>query len=421
MLKKLKGVDVFARNIIIVFTGTTLVNVINLLYQLLIAHNLSASAFASFNSLLSIFVLLSAPLATIQLAIAKYSAAYHAHNQASKIKFFLSDVFKKLLILSALTFLIAWPSSFYIIGKLKIQSVFCAYILAGLLTFSWFGPFFIGGVQGLERFGWLTGASVVSSVCKLLLGYIFIMLGFNIAGALGALFISVLIAIVISYIPLRKLISFSTQKEDTGFKQVIAFLFPLAAANFCFMALISSDMIMVKYFFPDDAAGVYSIAQMVGKIFIFLPGAVSMVMFPKVSAQHARNEDTLLTLKRSLFIVAGLSFLAALAYNLFPFLALRILTGKASPESAQLGRFFSFSMSFFTLLFVMISYFLSIKDFRFIKYLVMSALLQVCAVIALHQSLLQVQLILCVNSLAIFLAVFFLTYKKPSPSRERQG
>ena len=412
MLKKLKAIDAFARNIIIVFTGTTLVNVINLFYQLLIAHKLSAAGFAAFNSLLSVYLLLSAPLATIQLAIAKYSAAFNAHQQISKIKFLLSDVFKKISVLSLITLIVSRPLAFYITGKLKIQSLPCVYILAGLLSVSWFGPFFMGAVQGLERFVWFSSASVLSSAAKLLLGFIFISLGYNIAGALGALFISVLVGIFIPFIPLRRIITLSSQKEDTGFKQVLEFLLPLAVSNFCFIALVASDMILVKYYFPDESAGVYSIAQMAGKIFLFLPGAISMVMFPKVSAQNAKSEDTSLTLKRSLSYVVGLCLIAGLAYNLFPGLALHILTGKVSLESVRLGRFFSFSMSFFALLYVLIAYFLSIKDLRFIKFLAASALFQVCAILTIHHSLSQVQLILCVNAVSIFAILFFLVYKK---------
>ncbi len=81
MFNKFKNIDIFTKNIILVFMGTSLANLFNLLYQLLIAHKLSTSEFAAFNSLLSIFMVISSPLGTIQMAVTKYSAEFNAHNQ----------------------------------------------------------------------------------------------------------------------------------------------------------------------------------------------------------------------------------------------------------------------------------------------------------------------------------------------------
>ena len=194
MIKYLKRLDIFTKNIIIVFAGTFLANFLNLLYQLLIAHKLSAAEFAAFNSLLSIFMIVSSPLGTIQMAIAKYSAEFNANNQINKLKALFSDLFKKVSILGALTLLFFCFASGHIINTLKITSVSLGYILAALLALAWISPLLAGGVQGLELFGWLTVGSVVTIVFKLALAFIFILLGYSIAGALGALLISSLIS-----------------------------------------------------------------------------------------------------------------------------------------------------------------------------------------------------------------------------------
>ncbi len=82
---------------------------------------------------------------------------------------------------------------------------------------------------------------------------------------------------------------------------------------------------------------------------------------------------------------------------------LKVLTGKVLPGSIFLGRLFSVSMSFFTLLFIIVTYFLSIKDLRFIKYLVVFSGLQALAIVFFHSNLIQVQWILCVNAALLFL------------------
>lgn len=412
----LKNIDEFTRNTLTVFIGTSLVNFFNLLYQLLIAHKLSVSDFAAFNSLLSVFVIISSPLGTIQMAVAKYASEFNAHNRIDKIKFLLSDSLKKVSIPAAGLFLLFWSSSVYLAGMLKIPSISCGYILSALIALSCLTPVFLGALQGLESFGWLASVSVITGMLKLGLAFILILLGFNIAGALGALLSSSLIGLIILYFPLRRFISLKAPKADIDYKEMAAYLFPVAISYLCFFALVGFDMVMVKYFFNPQAAGIYSLAQMAGKIFLFMPAAVSIVMFPKTSSLNAKNLETLTTLKRSLLFVIILCAFTLFIYNLFPAAVLKILTGKVYPESIFLGRLFGASMTFFSLLNVLIAYFLSIKDLRFIKYLILFTLLQALGIGLFHKSLAQVQSLLCVNAALLFFIHLGLVRRGPLPA-----
>lgn len=412
MNKYIKRIDTFGKNIILVFLGTSLVNVFNLLYQLIIAHRMSGIDFAGFNTLLAIFMLICAPLTTLQAAVAKYTAEFNAQNQIKKIQALLSNLIRKMLPLAIITFVIFYFLSFYIMDKLKIPSVSAAYILAVLLALSWITPIFSGALQGLELFKWLVLLSVLCGALKLVFAFIFITLGFNIAGALSAFLIASLTGIIISFVPLKNFLSLKVVKDSINFKDFFSYFAPVAATSFCFIALVNFDMVLVKYLFSPLEAGFYSLAQMLGKIFLFLPGAISIVMFPKTAGLKAKNMDTGSTLRRSLLYACSLCIIANLAYNLFPFFTLKILTGKASAESVILGRLFGISMSFFTLLFILTTYFLSIKDMRFMKYLILSALLQPLAIILFHKTLIDVQFILCINSILIFFIHLALVYKK---------
>lgn len=408
----LRNIDAFNKNIIIVFAGTSLVNFLNLLYQLLLAHKLSVSDFAAFNALLSIYVVVSSPLTTIQTAVTKYTAEFNSHNQISKLRFLLSDLFKKTSLLAISTFLVFWFASIYMMNSLKISSVSCAYILAILLASTWLLPVFAGGIQGLELFGWFSSIAVFTGVLKLGLAFILIVLGYNIAGALGALLASSLVGLIIYYFPLRRYISLAAIKEDINYKEIFIYLFPVAITYFCFMNLVNFDMVLVRYFFRPHDSGFYSLAQMVGKIFLFLPGAISIVMFPRTSGLNAKNMNTLSVLKRAVLYVLGLCILSVLFYNFFPSLVLKILTGKNYPESIILGRLFSISMTFFALLYIFIMYFLSVKDLRFIKYLVLFTALQFFAIVLWHRSLIQIQFVLCINAILLFAIHLLLAYRK---------
>ena len=412
MIKYIKNLDNFDKNIILVFLGTSLVSVSNLLYQLLIAHRMSGPDFAGFNSLLAIFMLICAPLATLQTAVAKYTAEFNAQNQIKKIQALLSNLIRKMLPLAIITFVIFYFLSFYIMDKLKISSVSAGYILALLLALSWITPVLSGALQGLELFKWLVLLSVIGGALKLVFAFIFISLGFNIAGALGAFLLAGLIGIIISFFPIKNFISFKLIEDSINFKDFFSYLAPVAVSFFCFIALVNFDMVLVKYLFNPLEAGFYSLAQMLGKIFLFLPVAISIVMFPKAAGLKAKNMDTGSTLRRSLLYACSLCIIANLVYNLFPFFTLKILTGKVFAETVVLGRLFGISMSFFTLLLILITYFLSIKDLRFLPYLILFTLLQFLGILMFHKALIQIQLILCINSILIFFIHLLLAYKK---------
>lgn len=402
MIKYLRNPGTFEKNIILVFLASSLANFLNLLYQLLIAHRLSPADFANFNALLSIFAVISTPLGTIQTATTKYVAEFNAVGKINTPQTLLSYLLKKTLIFALLTFVIFYFTSFYIIDKLKISTVSSGYILAVMLALSWLMPVFGGGLQGLELFKWSSGIGVATGLLKLGVALLFLQIGWGFSGALGAFLAANLAVILLSYFPLRHYLSFNAAQEKINSGEFIIYMAPLAVSLFCFAVLISSDMLLVKYFFTPQESGIYSIAQIAGKVFLFLPGAISVVMFPRTTGLNAQNLDTRATLKKSLLYAGILCLAASLFYNLFPGLVLKILTGKAMPESILLGRLFSISMVFFALMYIFVVYFLSLKDFRFIKYLVAFTTLQCLAIILFHSSLLQVQFILCINSIILF-------------------
>ncbi len=402
MIRHLKNLDTFSKNIIFVFIGTSLINVFNLLYQLLIAHTLNPADFAAFNALLSIFMVLSTPLSTLQTAVAKYASEFNAHNRIDKIRFLISHLLKKSAIFSLLTCFIVYLASFYIIDKLKIPSFYSAYVLVLLVSLYWIIPSFMGVLQGLELFKWFVSVSIAAGAAKLLFAFIFMRLKFNITGALSGFLVGVLLILILSAFALRKLISFSASSTEVNFKEIFVYMLPVAISTFCFMGLTNMDMVLVRYYFNPPASGVYALAQMVGKIFLFLPGAISIVMFPKVSGLSAKQNDTTSVLKKSLIYGVILCVLASTAYNLLPSLVLKVLTGKVLSESIFLGRLFSVSMSFFALLFIIVTYFLSIKDLLFITYLIIFSLLEALAIVFLHRNLIQIQLILSINATLLF-------------------
>jgi O-antigen/teichoic acid export membrane protein len=267
----------------------------------------------------------------------------------------------------------------------------------------------------MERFGWFVSASVTGAVLKFSLVFVFLLWGWGINGALWAFAASAAAVTAVGFVPVRKFLTLRpTEVAAVPYRDFIIFFFPVAISLFCFSGLVNLDMVLVKRYFAPDTAGVYSLSQVVGKIFLFLPSAISIVLFPRTAGLSALNQDTRGTLWQSLRAAALLCAAAMVFYNLFPGFVLSVLVGKVSADTISLGRFFSVSMSLFALVNIIISYFLSVRDLRFIKYLAVSLSVQYVYILVRHGSLAAVQGTMCVNA-AVLLGVFcFLAFKRES-------
>ncbi|MCM8762935.1 MAG: oligosaccharide flippase family protein, partial [Candidatus Omnitrophica bacterium] len=387
IFKKNRGLDRFTKDILFVFSGATFANLCNLLYQLFIVRKFSPSEFAIFNTLISIITLFSTPAATLTQAVTRFVAKSNAHRQPEKICLLIAKFSKLTFIFGISLFLIFCIFNSAFMRLLKISDSVSIFIMSGIILLLWIIPVYSGSMQGLERFGWFTALSISNGILKLSFVIIFVLVGWGVAGALGAFLVSSLSAILIGFFSLKDYIFKKIRGRFIEFGETIHYILPVASTWFCFNTLVNLDMVLVKYYFSPVDAGYYSIAQMVGKIFLFLPGPISIVMFPKTAGLNAKQQDTGLILRKSVLLGCILCIAAIAIYNLFPAFCLRLLTTKTINVSITLGRLFSISMSLYALIFILFSYHLSIGDFRFLKSLILFTLAQFMAIALFHRNL----------------------------------
>jgi len=360
----------------------------------------------------------------LQTVVTKFISTFYAINHHERINPLLCSFVKKTSVFGLVIFLILILGSGGISSFLQIASPLLIVIL-GVTTFlSVILPLTQGGLQGLQRFGYLGLTMITNGSLKLLLGIIFVSIGFGVVGALSALAISTFIALLLSSImlasvlprPLALVPESLRLKSDSGdpeidFSEIYRYFYAAATVFLCFMVLTNIDVVLVKHFFKPLEAGYYSIAQMVGKIILFLPVAVTLVMFPKASELHAQAKATSHLLKKSLLCVGALCGTAALICLLFPGLIIRLLSGEEHLHCIPLARIFSVTMVFFALVYVLMFYNLSIHRLGFIYSLVLLTALQTLAIILFHQSLSQILCIMCGNAVLLFLTNAYLAFK----------
>ena len=415
---KINFKDDFIKQGIIIFFATSISGFFGLLFQLSMIRGLSPVDYGILNSLLAILAVISIPTAAVQTVITKSVSTFHAHKQLEKIKFLLLNSLKKLSLFSIAAFCIFALSSKHIASFLRLPTLTPVVIIGIIMVISVISPIPLGGLQGLQKFGRLGLTSVIIGVLKLILGIIFVWMGFKVSGALSGFALSSILGLILGFFLLRKVFRYS-QDKDIDFAKIYNYFWPTILILLCISALTNMDVVLVKHFFKPIEAGYYSIAQITGKIILSLPAAIGIVMFPKSSNLFAKNEDTLHLLKKSLVLTALLCGIASLAIILFPSLVIKILSGKNYLICIPLVRLFAISMTFFALLFVILYYHLSVHNFRFIPYLIFFTILQLIFINLFHHSLKQVLYILCINSAFLFAINLYLIKPKIQPQNER--
>jgi O-antigen/teichoic acid export membrane protein len=417
MLKKflslIKSQAIYSQGTIM-FITVTLANIFNLFYHLYMVRVLSPQDYGILNTIIALTMFLSMPTGTLQTTLTKFIAHYHGLKDKDAIIKVLKGMSIRIFCLGILVIFLIFVFASGIERYFKLPSKAPVYSLMGIIAVTLIAPFTFAGLQGLQKFLALGISAISSSISKLGFGILFIVLGGKVVGALNAFSLSVFVGILIALIPLWKAITKLQIKELTTkveFKQIYKYLLPVGMASTSFIFLTSIDLILVKHFFTPIQAGFYSIAQMVGKVILFFPSAISIVMFPKVANSYARKEKTANILKHSLFYVGFLTLIAVVVCILFPKLLLMIFTGKVYNECIPLIRLFSSAMGLFSLLNIFLMYYLSINKIRRILPFIFGLIIEAVLIYIFHGSLHIVLYIVNLVALSLFILNLFLLRK----------
>jgi len=400
--------------------GVGLFNIFNLLYHFFMVRALPPIEYGHLNTLMAVFMVCSVPASTVQTTVTKFISSFHAQKRYDLVK----NLLKHLLLLTSIValsiFLLIFLMSGSITHFLRISPPSLAILLGLLLFFAMVIPIPWGGLQGLQKFNSLTFNLIINGVLKLFLGICFILLGLGVFGALSAIVLSYIVTTFSSLIMLKRdmprekvwlMRSGNSQNLNPSYlSEVYHYFLPVGVTLLCFMVLTNIDLILVKHFFRPIEAGHYSIAQMVGKIILFLPVPVVMAMFPKINALDGKRDKMLFTLNRSLGITLMFCGVAILAVFIFPDLILQILSGKVYPECIPLVRFFSINTTILSLILVLLYYHLSTHKRGFLYPLFLFALIQIGSIIFFHQSLMQVLLVVGIVAFCLLIINIYLIY-----------
>ncbi|KKM05759.1 hypothetical protein LCGC14_1750850 [marine sediment metagenome] len=401
----MKATDSLAKQGIFILAASTVANASNFFFQFIIGRMLGPAEYSVLTALLSLFMILSVPTQTIQTVVAKYAATFKAKKNNAKISYLLFRSLKKLSLVGILSFVLFTFASGLIASFLKIPSVAPVIALGSIVAIALVTPMGRGVLQGLQEFNYLGVSYIIDALLRLAIGILLVWLGFKATGALAASFFATFIALGFVFIPLKFLFGQKGKPVNFDSSEIYNYFWPVLITLLCFTTLTNVDIILVKHFFSPEQAGLYSAASLMGKIVLFFPAAFSMVMFSKTSELHAQNADSKHILKKSLLFVGSMCAAITISYFAFPSFLISIVYGPQFIPGAHLLGLFGIAMCFFSLLNILLLYYLSVHQLRFIPVLVGATILQVTILWFVPLKPVQVIYVLIANALLLLILV----------------
>lgn len=400
-LSKLK----YEKTALIVFILSVLAGGINYIFQILTGRFFDTNLFGEISVLLSV----TGIFASIGSSLMKSVAVEVTTQEKDKIGGTIFGVSKVIFTNMPVIFTVMSVATYFMIDS--ASNAFAFLVAAFFICLS----FCLEGV--LQATGKIVQAElceVIVSLSKItiLLLLLFIGIG-SIAVPLNSILSNILV-FIFAYIILKKNdIRLNQSYDKNSIKRIFRHYSSSLLSTFMLSFFNSIDVLCVEWFFDESTVGMYSAASLFGKMILYIPQALVLVLIPAVAAEKDK-EKSMKTLYKTLIYSVGLSAIAALGLFIIKKPLISILMGDKYLPCLQ---YFIPSITMMVplvILTVLINYELAISDKKFLSvFSIISVLLSLISLALFHTSV-----PVCMYVLAAVYAVlsiaFFIRIKKLS-------
>ena len=315
----------------IMLFSSGLVGLMNLVYNLSIAHWLGAAGFGHASAVYTVLMLLSAVTLSFQLMCSKFVA--QAESVEAKIGIYKFLHYRAWIYATGTTLLLVLSSSVVTTYLNLPTRNYIILLAAGTLFFIPLGVR-RGLMQGTYDFLHLALNFVLEVVVKLGGALLLIRLGQGVGGVIVAISASIVVAYLVAR-PRPELRAQAPARLPASLEEGIQ-----AIVFFVGQVIINNlDIILVKHFFAAAESGVYATIALVGRVVYMLSWSVVSSMFPFSASARSREREGREVLGTAMLLVIGISAAFTFAMWLTPPKLWHAVLGQGFP----LGRLVTYS------------------------------------------------------------------------------
>jgi O-antigen/teichoic acid export membrane protein len=380
LLRKHLHFEGLGRPALIIFLATIMGGGCNYFYQSFMGHSLSPEEYSLLSSLLSIFYIVGIPSTLFGTTIVRYVSKLKGEGKEGEIAWFIRRSFLISMVTGAVLFVVIFLSMPWLKVFLAITDE-NTILLIGIGAFlTMLGPPAVGGTQGLKRFYQYSIYNIFGPVGKLMMGILFVTLGMGVGGAFGGMVVGTSLAFGIAYYAIWDYVKMDKTPYDM--KGVAMYTIPIAVSTICFTFITNIDTFLVRGLMLDYDAGIYSSASMLGKIVLWLPGAITTVTFPHFSEK--RVDETRELMRKSIGIVLATVLAVWIGFLLFPDVVMSVAYSAAYSDASACLPVVILAFALFGLASVFMKYGMATSDFAYAIIIALFTIIGVLLVVVNH-------------------------------------
>ncbi len=399
------GIGAFAlggTTLMVLLTG--LASATNYASNLVFSRLLTPASFGDLTALLALVVVVTVPAGAAQTIGAERVAALVASGESDRARVLIRHGLAHVAAVSLVCAAIVGVAAPLVYELLDLQALGAALALVPLLAVSLFIPVVWGLLQGFDRFVALGSLMLVAAISRIAFGAPWAAAGGGAGGALAGQAVGNAFAVAVTLWLLRDhLIGRGTGAASSGLRRRPDARTISASWAFIAFALLSNlDVLLAKVFLDGPAAGEYAALATIGKVIIFLPSAVAVVMVPNIARARLADGSASGVLRVGGLLVIVTTLLAAIPIALFPDAVLTTMFGEQYSGAAGGVRAMTVAGFGLALLYLLVVYTVAIQDRRWVLVLSFAVVFQVGAIAALHENPTEIA---TVQAAVIFLAL----------------
>jgi O-antigen/teichoic acid export membrane protein len=291
-------------------TSTALCALLEYLYIIDAAHNLSAADFGILNTVLAILTIVLAVVTSgVGTSLARFVAERRATGATTEI---VANSLVVQLALAAFTALILAALAWLLLPRTRTADLVpFLLLLAAMLPALTTATVLPLTFQGLERMPELGTASVLNGLFRVLAAALFIRIGLGVFGALISYLVGAVVAGAFAAVRLGRLIGF--RRPDLPLcRQLLWFSLPVSLITVLLTCFTRLDVVLMKGLLADrvnEQIGAYAGPAAFSRLLFHFATGICMALLPALAAQGRttrRELGKLLTVVAALFGVANI-------------------------------------------------------------------------------------------------------------------
>ena len=388
------------------FLATIVAGGSDYLFQIVMGRSLGTDSYSELAAILSILYIMTIPALAIQNVMTRYVSKFRAEGKDSQISWMMRRVLMLVAVFSMLASGALLALGGMLIDALALSSFMVVLLLGVSVFFRMLNPVAAGPLQGLQMFHEFGGQLSAQALVKLGAGWILVLLGFGIGGALWGVALGAVASALIPLVLMRKHLTIKGQAFPMA--ELWRYSVPAFVGVLAITVLTNMDVVLARYFFDGTSAGLYSASSNLAKIILFLPGAVSYVMLPKVSEANAKGDEAWGIVVRSFGLNVMLSLGIVFLYILLSEPLIHLLYGSEFAGASEYLGLLAISMLLFGVANLFMTLGLSTDAFSYIWVLSGFTVMQISIFLAFHRSPMDLAWAMFVTGLSICLVSSYL-------------